>query len=135
MQDTILCIEDDEDDLELLKDALYLLSNNYILEHAQNGVEGLQKLYSLVLQNKTPCLILLDVNLPKLNGKEVLLELQKDAIFKTIPVVGFTTSESALDKAFFAKYGVPMLTKPGGIEKYLFVVKELLEYCNTKIKG
>ena len=52
-----------------------------------------------------PCLIVMDINMPKLDGKQTFVQLQADSIFSNIPVVVFSTSSSPMDKLFFQSKG------------------------------
>jgi CheY-like chemotaxis protein len=125
----ILLIEDDEDDVEILCDAFETVSKDYKIIHAQNGEEGLEVLHNLVQGNKTPCLIILDVNMPKMDGKEVIAALRRKQSYEQIPVVVFTTSKQPADKEYFHQHGAEMLTKPSSFTDFLEIAKHLLGLC------
>lgn len=126
---TILCVDDDQDDLELLTKALEMVDNNYNVLEAQDGTDALDKLRKMHNENNLPCLIVLDINMPKMDGKETLVALQNEDHFFKIPVVVFSTSSSALDKMFFAKKNVELITKPIDFQNLVSVAKKLLSYC------
>src|SRR5689334_19076030 len=119
----ILYFEDDHDDVELLTDAIHLVDKHFMLINATDGEEGLTKLDALVTGNKPPCLIILDVNMPKLNGREVIATLKGNKGYDNIPVIVFTTSKSDKDKHHFLNYGVEVLHKPSSFSDYLEVAK------------
>lgn len=126
---TILCVDDDPDDLELLTKALEIVNREYQVIEARDGADALAKLRVMHTENNFPCLIVLDINMPKMDGKETLVALQQEDHFYKIPVVVFSTSSSALDKLFFAKKNVELITKPINFENLVNVAKRLLSYC------
>lgn len=126
---TILCVDDDQDDLELLTKALEMVDNKYNVIEAQDGTDALGKLRKMHQENKLPCLIVLDINMPRMDGKETLVALQNEDSFYKIPVVVFSTSSSALDKMFFAKKNVELITKPIDFQNLVSVAQKLLSYC------
>ena len=87
----LLYAEDDVDDFESLQDALEQLTDRYELVQAKNGTEVIYLLQNGLFQ-KLPCLIILDLNMPVMDGKEVLSWLKKEEHYKNIPVMVFTTS-------------------------------------------
>ena len=92
--------DDDADDLELVQDAFDNYANNVEVVTASNGIQACSYLQALGENDASPCLIILDINMPLLGGKEVLKKLRSMPRFDSIPVVLFTTSSSPLDKEF-----------------------------------
>jgi CheY-like chemotaxis protein len=93
--DSILLIEDDKINALTLKKGLSRVNNNIeliILETAENALQYLRN------GNSTPCIIVLDLNLPKMNGIEFLSIVKKDTSLKGIPVIVLTTSINPQDK-------------------------------------
>src|SRR4051794_27462321 len=111
----VMCVDDDLDDRELLCSIIKRLHPNYLVVEAENGIHATHLLQEAKLKKVYPSLIILDINMPKMNGKETLLELRKDNDLSKIPVVVYSTSSNAKDKAFFSKYQVEMVTKPATI--------------------
>jgi CheY-like chemotaxis protein len=128
---TILCVDDDPDDLELLTKALEMVDDQYKVIEAQDGTDALAKLWKMHNESKLPCLIVLDINMPRMDGKETLVALQNQDNFHKIPVVVFSTSSSSLDKLFFSKKNVELITKPINFENLVNVAKKLLSYCEN----
>ena len=89
--------DDDTDDLELVQDAFANYANNVEVVTAINGMQACSYLQSLSDEDPSPCLIILDVNMPLLSGKDVLVRLRSMPRFDPIPVVLFTTSSSPMD--------------------------------------
>jgi two-component system, chemotaxis family, response regulator Rcp1 len=92
----IFLIEDNRGDIRLIQEALKSTATECDVIVARDGVEAMQ-----ILQTQDPCpdLILLDLNLPKKDGREVLAEIKADPLLKHIPVVVLTTSRNEEDIA------------------------------------
>jgi DNA-binding response OmpR family regulator len=120
----ILLIEDDIDDVELLQDALDKHSVAYTMEVLTNGKQALE-----YIENCKDCpeLIVLDFNLPKVHGREVLKQLKTSAEFKEIPIVILTTSSSQEDKNYADSLGVnAFLVKPTTTDGIRNAIKVIL---------
>ena len=129
---TILCVDDDSDDLQLLNETLKDTHADFEVIEAHNGRQALDLLQNLKKSGEHPSLIILDINMPVLNGKETLSIIKTDELFKSIPVVVFTTSGSDTDKNFCNLHGVEMVTKPPSFNTFKTVVHKLL---NSVIPG
>jgi CheY-like chemotaxis protein len=121
----ILLVEDNEGDIVLTLEALKeaKVSNN--INVVKDGEEALQYLRKEGRFEKawTPDLILLDINLPRLDGKEVLAEIKKDTILMVIPVVMLTTSDSEKDiMESYHNHANCFITKPVDFQKFMEVV-------------
>jgi CheY-like chemotaxis protein len=126
---TILWADDDPDDLETFREVLHSLNQNYEVLEFSNGQELLDFLKASDLA-RLPCLIILDMNMPVLGGRETLSILKNDASFQSIPVVVFTTSNSELDKVFCSRLGTEMITKPPSYGRLRDIVQKLLSFCD-----
>jgi len=91
----ILLVEDDNVDVMTVKRALKDLNIKNRLDSTANGEEALEYLKNN--SNSKPCIILLDLNMPKMNGIEFLTIVKADEAFKKIPVVVLTTSNQQQD--------------------------------------
>ena len=91
----IMLVEDDNVDAMTIKRALEDLNVTNPLVHTLNGEEALQ--YLRGGGNETPCLILLDLNMPKMNGIEFLKVIKAEQMSQTIPVIVLTTSKDEED--------------------------------------
>ena len=114
INNTILLVEDDELDVISGERSLRTLGHQYELENAYNGIEALDILQKAYKLNKPlPDIILLDLNMPKMNGIEFLKELRKDSKFKEIKVFVMTTSGDESDRKTTEQLGVSgYLIKP-----------------------
>jgi CheY-like chemotaxis protein len=126
---TILLADDDQDDLHLLTEVLTQIDASFSIEQAQNGEEVLERLREMKETGNLPGLIILDINMPKMDGKQTLVTIRNDRELSDIPVVIFSTSSSEVDKLFFESKQVEMITKPVEVETLYSVAMEMLNYC------
>jgi CheY-like chemotaxis protein len=126
----ILCVDDDEDDREMVYSAFREIDPLITIVHAENGKEALDYLSAAKLKESLPCLILLDINMPKMDGKETLLEIKKDGVLSKIPLVMFTTSSSISDRTFCLEHEVDMVTKPATFQLLIDKMSKLLHNCS-----
>ncbi|MBO3116403.1 response regulator [Winogradskyella sp. DF17] len=122
----ILLIEDDMIEVMKLNRAISSLHLTHHIVEANNGEEALQ-----ILQNKNelPDIILLDLNMPKLNGIEFLSILKNDDDLRYIPTVILTTSNNQKDLKECFKIGVSgYVLKPLKYEEYVTKVSKILDY-------
>lgn len=109
---TIFYAEDDLDDLFIVKQAFQSYDGTIRIIHVNNGLEALDVLQGLNENDTLPCLILLDINMPGMDGRETLMRIKQHDRLKHIPAAMFSTSSSALDKDFAAKWNARFFTKP-----------------------
>ncbi len=125
---TILYIDDDQDDIEMLQRALEIIDSSYQLQVANDGQKGLELLAILKQQGRLPRLIVLDINMPRMDGKMTFMNIKADSELAAIPLVIFSTSNSAMDKLFFQNKQVEYITKPVSFDHLVAVAKRLLKY-------
>jgi CheY-like chemotaxis protein len=126
---TVLLIDDDKDDLQLLEEALKTVDMEHNVIEAHNGVEGLQKLDQLASGQSLPCLIVLDLNMPSMDGKQTFMALESDERFSDIPVVIFSTSSSQMDKMFFSHHQTAYLVKPINYTELAKTASKMINIC------
>jgi CheY-like chemotaxis protein len=122
-----LHIDDDDDDRMMVEEVIREFHPDIIIKQAKNGDEGLDLLRHCSKTNELPGLILLDLNMPGMDGKTVLVEIKKNEMLSSVPVVLFTTSSSPLDKLFASKQSVELVTKPTSEAEFIAAVKNILE--------
>lgn len=123
----ILLVEDDAVDVMTVKRAMRELNINNPLHVAANGEEAL----ALLRDSETPkpALILLDVNMPRMNGIEFLEHAKADAELRTIPVVMLTTSEADRDRIESFKLGVAgYMLKPVDYGRFVETIRTVHIY-------
>ncbi len=109
-------VDDDAEDRDLLMEALYSIDSGGQCFTAKNGEEGLQKLAEDLIP--LPDFIFLDLNMPRLNGKQFLIEIKKIKRFSHIPVVIYTTSSDPKDREETKQLGaLYYITKPYGFDE------------------
>jgi CheY-like chemotaxis protein len=123
---TVLCIDDDLDDLMFIKEAITAHSCEMNIVEATNGKAALDYLKDAKQNGKLPCLIIMDINMPKMDGKSTLPLIKEDHELAKIPLVVFTTSSSHGDRKFFEAFGVHYFTKPNHYSVFLKKVREML---------
>lgn len=122
----ILIVEDNYKDVELISEALKEISDRIIIETAADGDTALQYLYGV--ENK-PTLILLDLNLPRMSGLEVLKEIKKDSGLKIIPVIILTNSKSEDDVVLaYASHCNAYVRKPLGFTALIDCIRSLDQF-------
>jgi CheY-like chemotaxis protein len=129
---TILYAEDDADDLFMVKKAFEAHDHIQIV-HAMNGLEALELLESMLSSNLKPCLVILDINMPKLNGRETLVKIKSTEETRDIPVVLFSTSSSHTDKQFAEKWEAELFTKPLHYNDLEEIARNFVDRCNFEI--
>jgi len=104
----VFYIEDNPADVLLLETAIKFRNLNIDVQNFSDGKEVLEYVEKLRANNykEIPDLIISDLNLPKVTGKELIAELKKDKVFKDIPLIVCSTSNSELDKDDCNKLGV-----------------------------
>jgi CheY-like chemotaxis protein len=127
----ILLVEDNEDDILLEQEALADAKLVNLMSVVRDGEEALAYLRGQgKYQNaRVPGLILLDINMPKKNGFEVLNEIKADPDLKHIPVVMLTTSDSEADIVkSYARGACSFITKPMDFDKFRDVIRQFALY-------
>jgi CheY-like chemotaxis protein len=126
---TILFVDDDEDDQLIVCQTIMDLDPSVTIVQAHDGIEALNQLESMRWGYRLPCLIILDINMPKMDGKQTLVAIKQDEAYKNIPVVLFTTSSNPLDRLFGERFGAKMITKPPLMSELRTTVEEMLQSC------
>jgi len=126
----ILLGEDDIDNEELLREVFAKVDNTYELLFVNNGKKLVSVLESLV-QGPLPCLIILDYNMPALNGSEILEEIKKHPRFDNVPKVIWSTSSSNTYKELCLKLGArDYVIKPSNMQGLVEVARYMLSFCS-----
>jgi CheY-like chemotaxis protein len=120
----ILLVEDDQDDVELMEDVLREKGVHFTLDVIKQG----DKVISFLKMGKNfPNVILLDLNIPKLHGRDVLARLKADDDLRHIPVVILTTSSTPAEKEYCLKAGAhQFLTKPTTVDGFDSSIRTIL---------
>lgn len=123
----ILLIEDNPADIRLTQEVFKQAKLSNVLHIAEDGESGLAMLRDPA--RKKPDLILLDLNLPGIDGREVLVELKQDPELLAIPVVVLTTSASEKDVlAAYAHHTNCYIVKPVDLNQFIAVVQQVSDF-------
>ena len=126
----ILLADDDADDKMIIKDAIQLVSNDDVIYFTENGEQTLQILNENYDQGELPCLVVLDLNMPRMNGTETLRHIKNDERFKDIPVIIYSTSINPLEKEKCLLLGAhSYITKPISFKESMETAKQFFEFC------
>jgi len=123
----VLLVEDDAIDTMTVRRAFRDLKLNNPLAHATNGEEALEYLRNA--ENPKPCVILLDLNMPRMNGVEFMKAAKADSVLKKIPIVVLTTSRDDRDIVESYKLSAAgYIVKPVDYKKFVEAVKTIDVY-------
>ena len=129
-QRIVLMADDDEEDCFLAKEAFEASGANAAFSCVEDGMELTDYLSerSRSKANELPALILLDLNMPRKDGREALLEIKTEPALKHIPIVILTTSAEEKDISFSMKAGAnSFITKPATFGEWVKIMKSLAE--------
>src|ERR1700722_1914718 len=137
MQRIVLLVEDSPGDVRLTREAFHDAGKSIDLRVAADGVEAMAflKHQGVHADAPRPDFILLDLNLPKMDGREVLAHIKEDEDLKTIPTVILTTSDAEAD--ILTSYQLQAncyLSKPVQLEEFESLVKSINDFWLTKVK-
>jgi two-component system, chemotaxis family, response regulator Rcp1 len=127
----ILLVEDDPGDVRLTAEALKESGFPFHLSVAGDGDDALNRLYKVgkYSNQSTPELVLLDLNLPTLSGKDVLKIIKHDNFLSQIPIIVLTTSKDEEDiKASYNLHANSYITKPTDLERFIEIIKMTENY-------
>ena len=133
----VLLVEDSPGDIRLTQEAFRAANSDIRLHVAMDGVEALAFLAQEGEHSKAPRpdLILLDLNLPKKDGREVLKHIRGDDSLKTIPTVILTTSDAAIDiNQSYKLQANSYLSKPVQLDKFESIVRSINDFWFEKAK-
>jgi CheY-like chemotaxis protein len=133
----VLLVEDDPGDVVLIKEAFEYNKVHNTLHIVSDGVEALEFLHRRGQYEGAPRpdLVLLDLNLPRKDGREVLEEVKADRDLRTIPVVVLTTSEAEEDiLRSYDLHANAYVTKPVDFDRIIEVVRLIDDFFVTVVK-
>lgn len=133
----ILLVEDNPADARLVAELLKEGQTSHRIRHVCDGVEALAYLHNHAGEPsaRPPDLILLDLNLPRKDGRELLAEIKADDRLKRIPVVVLTTSQAEDDIArAYSLYANCYITKPMDLDQFARVIRSIEDFWMTTAK-
>ena len=133
----VLLVEDNPGDVRLTREALKDAKVHLELNVVPDGVEAMEFLNRVgsYAESPRPDLVLLDLNLPRKDGREVLAEIKSDPALQTIPVVVLTTSASEADiLRTYMLHANCYISKPVDMEGFLTVVRSIDDFWLSVVK-
>lgn len=122
----VVHIDDDVEDGQMVKDAIRDYDSNIAYLQFQEGKKALNYLNDTIDSGTMPMLVLLDMNMPGMDGRMILQNLKSNAKLAPVPVVLYTTSSSHLDKHFAKTHSVEFITKPDTMNEIREVIHKLI---------
>jgi CheY-like chemotaxis protein len=130
---TILYADDDLDDLFIVEQAFAPYADYINLMHVSDGSSALNCLKRLCNDGNEPCLILLDMNMPVMDGRQALMEIRNNQELCHLPVAVFTTSSNPADKDFARKWEASFFTKPLAFNDLQHLARTFVKMCAEEI--
>ena len=122
----ILLVEDNKADALLIQEALRQVGCDHVVEHVDDGEQALARLRAA---GERPDLVLLDLNLPRKDGREVLAEVKADPELSAIPVIVLTTSSAPKDIAFaYRHHANSYVRKPIGMDRLVEAAASIRDF-------
>ncbi len=129
-QTMILFVDDDKEDCGILQDAFEDFNAQKHIHFEENGEKALEYVARCHTANALPCLIVLDLNMPRMNGTQTLKHLKLNENYKHIPVVIYSTSLNGIEKDECMRLGAyDYIMKPLTYQECIDTAKKLYELC------
>lgn len=126
---SILYVDDDPDDREFLFVAIKNINPDIEVILADNGLAALDYLKNIKNKKDLPGLIVLDLNMPLLDGRETLKRIKDDPMLSSLKIVVFTTGENPNEKQSFNELGIQYISKPFNIQFLHSIANQMIEIC------
>jgi len=127
----VLHIDDDLDDREMVNEAIKSIDPSFIVCEAENGVAGIEFLNKAKLSGDLPCLIILDINMPGMDGFETYEQIKKDDALKALPIIIFTTTDFFKGGQRKGKEELPIYIKPDKTKDFIAAIRKILTHCKS----
>ena len=124
----VLLVDDNPADIDLMREVLGGCKHHYHVNAVHDGEEAISFLHRRGKYSEAPCpdLVILDLNLPRKDGREVLKEMKSDSLFYKIPIVVFTTSQASSDISSCYSLGANCyIQKPVDFDQFRNTVKSV----------
>lgn len=129
---SILIADDDAEDLELIEEAIHNMEPDADLHLVTNGKAVIEFLQPLAVEN-LPCLIVLDYNMPELNGSQVLSQICAEARYDDIPKIILSTSSAPLHiEECMSNGATEYWVKPNNMKDLDTLARKILDICKAE---
>jgi CheY-like chemotaxis protein len=130
----ILHIDDDQDDRYLVRQAITSIDPSIILREAQDGKKAIDFLHQAKLFGDLPSLIILDINMPIMNGYDTFKEISKDDELKLIPIVVFTTTCDNNELNYWKDQNIAIISKPSTFDEFTISIERILGCFTSAVR-
>ncbi|KAA2241343.1 response regulator [Chitinophaga agrisoli] len=131
MYPKIMLVDDDAEDRQIIKDTFDDLDYGAVIHFEENGEEAIKYLQQCTPPGAIPSLIILDLNMPKMNGTQTLRFLKAEPAFAAIPVIIFSTSLNPIERDECLTLGAhSYVIKPISYTQTVEVVRHFYNLCN-----
>jgi CheY-like chemotaxis protein len=130
----VLYADDDIDDLIFVREAFSREANSIQLKTFACAQDLLQFIHDQKSGDPLPCLIILDINMPRMTGKDALRLIRNIERYNQVPVVLFSTSSMPNDRFFAECHNASFFTKPLNERQMDVIVKKFLDHCNDRVR-
>jgi CheY-like chemotaxis protein len=132
----VIMVDDDADDIDMMREAFDAIHYSHCFVHFQSGKHFMDFLENLADTAELPSLIILDYNMPGLNGEDILARLRKEERFENITVVFFTTGISPQQQKKLESMGsVCCVIKPATYHEFLKIATEIKKAISEKTEN
>jgi DNA-binding response OmpR family regulator len=130
----VLYADDDNEDLQFVKKAFHCRETNIELKTFPGAVPLLNFILDSNANDPLPCLIILDIHMPDMSGKDALKCLRSFKRYNKVPVILFSTSTLPNDASFADEYGAALFTKPLNEQQTDIIIEKFLQHCGEGAK-
>jgi CheY-like chemotaxis protein len=123
----VVHVDDDKDDAQWLKESFGLYSKIAVC-HFPDANSFLKA--TELSKNISPCLMVIDLNLPDINGLELITKIKLDPAYNKVPIVVYTTGYSPADKANCDKLNIELFKKPNTVQDWQAIGRVMAVRCN-----
>lgn len=129
----LLYADDDEDDKAILLENMRRIGDGILVNTTENGMDLIRFLDELGYGRRLPSCIILDMNMPVMNGADTLTALKKHPFYRHIPVFLFSTATRPADEDRVSRLGAEaFITKPYGQKELMEICEEFAAYCGRQ---
>ena len=125
----ILCVDDDSDDLYLLQEAILSVEPRMNIVQLNNGADAIRYLGDAKSKHDLPCVVVMDINMPVMTGRETVSRIKADPSLSHVHVVVLTTSSAKNDLDYFSALDVKMYSKPMNNKDLKEVAEIFVQHC------
>lgn len=131
----VLIADDDQDDIEMLTAALKEAASDLEVLVASDGKSVLEQLKKFLEPGAgiPPCVLVIDMNMPRMDGRETVVAIKGNEHLKNLPILLFSTAKNKTDEMFAEKWGVRFFQKPDTVQGLSEVATVILTMCREKV--